>query len=104
MQDYDFHSDGIIGTLEKLKADFNAKKVEIEEATKDDKGAAVTKILADGEKGAHSYDKFACFCKDTGARLEPHVRRPLQGLLRLLQGPARHALPLHWRPQGGHAV
>jgi len=31
MQDYDFHSDGIIGTLEKLKADFNAKKVEIDE-------------------------------------------------------------------------
>merc|ERR1719316_1800364 len=31
MQDYDFHSDGIIGTLEKLKADFNAKKIEIDE-------------------------------------------------------------------------
>merc|ERR1719375_2330718 len=31
MQDYDFHSDGIIGTLEKLKEDFSATKVEVDE-------------------------------------------------------------------------
>merc|ERR1719172_67201 len=31
MQDYDFHSDGIIGTLEKLKEDFTATKVEVDE-------------------------------------------------------------------------
>merc|ERR1719313_543442 len=32
MQDYDFHSDGIIGTLEKLKEDFTSTKVEVDEA------------------------------------------------------------------------
>merc|ERR1719160_1406041 len=32
MQDYDFHSDGIIGTLEKLKEDFTSTKVDVDEA------------------------------------------------------------------------
>jgi len=32
MQDYDFHSDGIIGTLEKLKEDFTSTKIDVDEA------------------------------------------------------------------------
>merc|ERR1719316_1832126 len=32
-----------------------------------------TKILADGEKEAHSYDKFACFCKDTSAEKQAAI-------------------------------
>merc|ERR1719316_202139 len=34
-----------------------------------------TKILADGEKEAHSYDKFACFCKDTTAEKQAAIAK-----------------------------
>merc|ERR1719161_1039292 len=59
MQDYDFHSDSIIETLEKLKADFHSKKVEVDEAE---------------VKSQHEFDMFIQekkdFIKNTTAELE----------------------------------
>merc|ERR1719171_837007 len=50
-----------------------------------------TKILAEGEEEAHTYDKMACFCKDTTAEkqaaIEDGENKKEELRSRLLSGP-----------------